>query len=97
MKYLANEFLNHKTNPNYLSDLRKKIFALVGVVWWTEHQPENQKVANWIPSQGTHACVAGQAPPPNRGVREATSLRFSHTSVFLSLSFSLPFLLSKNK
>ena len=31
----------------------KSNIALAGVAWWIERQPENQRVAGWIPSQGT--------------------------------------------
>ena len=38
--------------------------ALAGVAQWTECRPTNQRVAGWIPSQGT--CL-GCRPVPNRG------------------------------
>ena len=47
---------------------------------WIEHQPENQRVPSWIPSQA-HAWVAGQVP--SRG-----PVRGNHTLMFTS--FSLP-------
>ena len=63
--------------------------ALAGVAQWIEHRPASQKVAGWIPVRA-HAWVAGQVP--SRGC-----VRGNHTLMFLSLSFSLPTPLSKNK
>ena len=63
--------------------------ALAGVAQWIECQPANQRVAGLIPSQA-HAWVVGQVP--NGG-----HVRGNHTLMFLSLSFSLPSPLSKNK
>ena len=60
--------------------------ALAGVAQWTEHQPEKQRVACLIPSQGTYL---GGGPGPQLGVCE----RQPHIDV--SVSFSLPF--SKNR
>ena len=34
-------------------DVKKQTIALTGVAQWTEHWPENQRVAGSIPSQGT--------------------------------------------
>ena len=34
-------------------DIFLKTLALPGVAQWVEHQPANQKVTSWIPSQGT--------------------------------------------
>ena len=53
------------------------------------------KVTSSIPCQGT--CLPCRFCPQSGHVREATNRCFSLTSVFLSLSFSLPFPLSKNK
>ena len=64
-------------------------FALAGVAQWIECQPENQMVAGSIPSQST-CLVASQVPI--RGCE-----RGNHTLIFLSLSFSLPSPLPKNK
>ena len=61
--------------------------ALAGVAQWTEHRPVNQRVAGSIRA---HAWVVGQVP--NRGLAKG-----NHTLMFLSLSFSLPSPLSKNK
>ena len=44
---------------------------------------------------GARGWALGQGP--SRGVQEATNQCFSHTSMFLFLSFSLPSPLSKNK
>ena len=63
--------------------------APAGVVQWIECQPLNQRVTNSIPSQG-NAWVVGQVPIWR-------NTRDNHTLTFLSLSFSLFSLLSKNK
>ena len=63
--------------------------ALAGVAQWTECGPENHRVTNSIPVQGT--CL-GCRPGPHWGC-----VRVNHTWMFLSLSFSLHFPLSKNK
>ena len=62
---------------------------------WIEHWLANRKATGLIPSQGT--CLGGGARSPFGGVREATDRCFSRTSMFLSLSFSLPSPLSKSK
>ena len=36
--------------------------SLAGVAQWIEHQPVNQRVAGWIPSQGT--CLGCRPGPP---------------------------------
>ena len=64
------------------------ISALAGVTQWIECQPANQRVTGLIPSQGTHV---GFRPGPQLGACE------KELDVFLSLSFSLPSPLSKNK
>ena len=67
--------------------------ALTGVAQWTEHQNAKQRVAGSIPSQGivrAHAWVVGQ-------VLSRGCLRGNYTLMFLSLTFSLPSSLSKNK
>ena len=38
-----------------------KVTALAGMAQWIEHWPTNQRVAGWIPSQGTH-LGCGQGP-----------------------------------
>ena len=63
---------------------KKKCPALAGVAQWIECWPANQRVAGWIPCQGT--CL-GSRPGPQWAVRE----RQPHTDV------SLPLFLSKNK
>ena len=69
--------------------LKSACVALAGVAQWTECWPVKQKVAGWIPSQGTClGCGPGWAP--SRG-----HVRGNHTLMFPSLSPSLP--LSKNK
>ena len=50
------DFLFSKTVKN-------KCLALAGVAQWIEHQPENQRVTSWIPSQGP--CL-GSSPGPQR-------------------------------
>ena len=62
--------------------------ALASVALWIECWPVNQKVTGSIPGQDTHL---GCEPGPQWGVHE----RQPHTDV--SLPFSLPFPLSKNK
>ena len=62
------------------------IFALSGVAQWIEHQTVKQRVAGWIPSQGT--CL-GCGPGPQKGAH----VRGNHTLMFPSL----PSPLSKNK
>ena len=69
-----------------------KVTALAGVAQWIEHQPE---VVGSIPRQGT--CL-GYAPGPQMEACERQQIDVSLThQVFLSLSFSLPSPLSKNK
>ena len=63
--------------------------ALAGVAQWIECRPVNQRVAGWIPSQGT--CL-GCGLGPSGG-----HLTGNHTLIFLSLSFSFPSPVSKNK
>ena len=64
------------------------LWALVGVAQWIERLPTNRKVAGSIPGQG---LFLGYGPGPQpRGVQEATSQCFSHTSMSHSLTFSLP-------
>ena len=66
--------------------------ALAGVAQWIECRPANQRVASSIPSQRT--CLGcGPGPPwPGGG----GSARGNHT-IDASLSFFIPFPLSKNK
>ena len=59
--------------------------ALAEVAQWIECGPVNQRVSSLIPSQAT--CLG-----PQCGV-----LRGNHTLMFLSLSYSFPSPLSKNK
>ena len=66
--------------------------ALAGVAQRIERWPANQRVTGSIPSQGT--CL-GCRPGPQGGV-----VRGNHTvieTMFLSLSFSFPSPLSRNK
>ena len=73
-----------------------KIPALAGVAQWIEHGPANQKVAGLIPSQGT--CL-GWGPDPWLGAceRQPIHVYLLNIDVLLSLVFSLPPPLSKNK
>ena len=67
--------------------LRNHHKALTGVAELVGCHPTKQGVAGWIPGQGT--CL-GCGPGPQLGcVREATDQSFSHTLMFLSLSFPL--------
>ena len=59
--------------------------ALAGVAQWIELRPANQRVAGLVPSQG--ACLGGG---PGQ-VPSGEYVRDSHTLMFLSFSFFLPF------
>ena len=74
--------------------LKHVIPALAGVAQWTECRPVNRKVAGLLPSQ---AHTGLQARSPVGSMWEATNQWTSHLVMFLSLSFSLLSLLSKNK
>ena len=68
---------------------QKDTKVLTGVAQLVGHRPTKQKVAGSIP--GTYlGCRFGY-------IQEATNQSFSLTLMFLSLSFSLPSPLSKNK
>ena len=66
--------------------------ALAGVGQWFKHQPVNQKVTSSIPSQGT--CPGCEVP--SWGCAKGNQ-QTPLAPIFLSLSFSLPSPLSKNK
>ena len=66
-----------------------KTFALAGVAQWIECWPVNQRATGLIPSQGT--CLGCRPGPQWVG-----HVRGNYTLMFL-LSFSLSFLLFKNK
>ena len=70
-------------------------FALAGVTQWVGCWPAKQKVTASNTGQG--ACLGCGFGPWSGHIREVTKGCFSHTLMFLSLSFSLPSLLSKNK
>ena len=72
--------------------IEKEISALAGVTQWIEGPPASRKVAGSILDR-SRAWVAGQVP--SWGHATGDQLFLSHISV--SLSFSLPFPLSKNK
>ena len=84
MLYYFKEVKNTTEMPK-----KKKKSALAGVAQWMERWLANQRVAGSIPSQGT--CL-DWGPGPSWG-----HMRDNHTLMFLSLSFSLPSPLSKNK
>ena len=63
--------------------------ALADVAQWIEGKSANQRVTGSTPSQGT--CLGGR-PCPQSG-----HVRGKHRLMFLSLSFSFPSPLSKNK
>ena len=65
---------------------------MAGVAQWIEFRPENKRVTGLIPTQGT--CL-GCGPGAQLGTRKRQP--FSHTSMLLSLSFSLSSPLPKNK
>ena len=67
--------------------------ALAGVAQQTEHQPADTKVTSLISCQGR--CL-GCWPGLQVGVCARQPTGFSHTSMFLYHSFSLPSSLSKN-
>ena len=69
--------------------------AMTGVAFLVEHHPTKRKVTSGISHQGT--CLGSRFGPQSGRVQEATSQCFSLTLLFLSLSFSLPSLFSKNK
>ena len=84
------EVLDEMEASNLLHrELRVMIIALAGVAQWIEHQPVNQRVTGSIPSHST-CLVCGHIPIWG-------CVRGNHTLMFLSLSFSLPSPLSKNK
>ena len=76
------------TLDNSLLQQNPSIFP-AGVAQWIEHGSANQRVAGGTPSQGT--CL-GVGQVPSKG-----HVSSNHTMMFLSLSFSFPFPLSKNK
>ena len=80
-KYWNNIRIEIKTKINFC--------ALTGVAQWVEHHPTNQKSPAQFPVRA-HAWVVGQVLSPVRGMQEATNRCFSHTSMYFSLSFSLP-------
>ena len=45
--------------------------ALAGVAQWIEYWPANQRVAGWIPRQGT--CLGCGPGPQSGGAQEATT------------------------
>ena len=63
---------------------------MAGVAQWIEHGSVNQRVTNWIPSQGT--CL-GCGPGPQLGACE----RQPHIDGSPFLSPSLPLSLKVNK
>ena len=88
------EHNHHKCKQMRETDTQKVMLmllstALAGVAQWIECQTVNPKVASWFPVRA-HAWVAGQDPSGGH-------VRGNHTLMFLSLSFSLPSPLSKNK
>ena len=62
---------------------------MAGVAQWIECRPVNQRVSCSIPSQGT--CLGCRLGP------QMGCMRGNHILMFLSLSFSFPSPLSKNK
>ena len=57
-----------------LSLLSRVKTTLAGVAQWIECQPENRRVAGWIPSQGTYL---GCQPGPQLGACERQSIDVS--------------------
>ena len=69
-------------NTVYISDDKRiQTSALAGVAQWIECQPLNQRVANWIPSQGTSL---GCRPGPQLGAHKG------QPHIDVSLHFFLP-------
>ena len=66
---------------------QKYIIALAGVAQWVERWPANQRVASWIPSQGT--CL-GCVRSPAGGMRGNLLMYLSciNVSLFLFLPSS---------
>ena len=75
--------------PLNISLIRKRRIALVGPAQWIEHRLANQGSQVRFPVRA-HAWGAGWVP--TKGCMQG-----NHTSMFPSLSFSLPPPLSKNK
>ena len=73
----------------YVQGMKNREAALGDMAQWSEYQPENQRSLVQFPVRA-HAWVAGQVP--SRG-----HARGYQTLILLSLSFSLPFSLCKNK
>ena len=63
--------------------------ALAGVAQWIEHGLQTKGLPVRFPVRA-HAWVVGQVPSGGH-------MRVNHTLIFLSLSFSLPSSLPKNK
>ena len=87
MDYVRAIFSEREHQQNFLIE---KNTDPAGVAQWAEHQPVNQRVTAWIPSQGT--CL-GLGPGPQQGAHK----RQLHIDVSLPLSPSLPFFLKINK
>ena len=80
---------NFTTMENGMEFPQRLKMGLAGVAQWIEHEPANQRVMVQIPVRA-HAWVAGQVPSKGH-------VRSNHTLMFVSLSFSFPSPLSKNK
>ena len=91
--FLSENFMGKTLFMDIRNSLRNKYLALALVAQQIELWPVNQRVAGSIPGQDT--CL-GYEPGPLLGVCEKP-IDVPLTSVFLSLSFSLPSPLSKNK
>ena len=66
-----------------------KNLALAGVAQWIEHRLQTKGSLVWFPVRA-HAWVVGQVPSRGR-------MRGNHILMLISLSFSFPSPLSKNK
>ena len=64
-----------------INRLKRNNLALAGVTQWTEHWPVNQRVAGWIPSQGT--CLGC-------GARSSAGNKRQPSDVSLHVNVSLP-------
>ena len=75
--------------PEWLLPAINQQTALAVVAQWIEHELQTKGLLIWFPVRA-YTCVVGQVPSGGH-------VRGNHTLMFLSLSFSLPSPLSKNK
>ena len=73
-----------------MNSSKNQSYALTGVAQWFECQPMKPNGCGFNSQARAQAWVVGQVP-------SGWCVRGNHTLMFLSLSFSLPSPLSKNK